>query len=157
MKRETLNANVARVAAALVAAFCVLGLAAPHARAQGARASAQKKVAFYSCPMHPDVKSKTPGRCPKCKMDLRAAYADEGVAAEPSKKDEASERGGSSRMSIPDVALLDQDGREIHFYSDLVKGRVVAIQFIFTTCTTICPPLGARRSRRGAGRWSCTS
>lgn len=47
------------------------------------------------------------------------------------------------KISIPDVALRDQDGKPVHFYSDLVKGRVVAINFIFTTCTTICPPLGA--------------
>jgi protein SCO1/2 len=46
-------------------------------------------------------------------------------------------------MNIPDAALLDQDGREVHFYTDLVKDRVVAINFIFTTCTTICPPMGA--------------
>ena len=25
----------------------------------------------YSCPMHPDVRSATPGKCPKCGMDLR--------------------------------------------------------------------------------------
>ena len=53
----------------------------------------------------------------------------------------ASEAGGA--MNIPDTALLDQDGREVHFYTDLVKDRVVAINFIFTTCTTICPPMGA--------------
>lgn len=46
-------------------------------------------------------------------------------------------------MSIPDSLLLDQDGHEVHFYSDLVADRVVAINFIFTTCTTICPPMGA--------------
>jgi protein SCO1/2 len=28
-----------------------------------------------------------------------------------------------------------------------VKGKVVAVQFIFTTCTTICPPLGATFAR----------
>ena len=50
-------------------------------------------------------------------------------------------------MSIPDVEVLDQDGRKIHFYSDLVKGKTVAINFIFTTCTTICPPLGATFAR----------
>ena len=50
-------------------------------------------------------------------------------------------------MSIPDVELLDQDGQKVHFYSDLVKGRVVAINFIFTTCTTICPPMGATFAR----------
>ncbi|HEU4391351.1 MAG TPA: SCO family protein, partial [Blastocatellia bacterium] len=44
---------------------------------------------------------------------------------------------------IPDIPVLDQDGRSLHFYSDLVKGKTVAINFIFTTCTTICPPLTA--------------
>jgi protein SCO1/2 len=45
------------------------------------------------------------------------------------------------------VELLDQDGRTVRFYSDLVRDRVVAINFIFTTCTTICPPLGATFAR----------
>lgn len=25
---------------------------------------------YYVCPMHPDVKYKKPGKCPKCKMKL---------------------------------------------------------------------------------------
>lgn len=52
-----------------------------------------------------------------------------------------------SKMNIPDVELLDQNGRKIHFYTDLVKGQTVVINFIFTTCTTICPPLGATFQR----------
>ena len=44
---------------------------------------------------------------------------------------------------IPDVKVLDQNGKALHFYSDLVRGKVVVINFVFTTCTTICPPLGA--------------
>jgi protein SCO1/2 len=44
---------------------------------------------------------------------------------------------------IPDVPVFDQDGRALHFYTDLIKGKVVAIEFVFTQCTTICPPLGA--------------
>ena len=47
----------------------------------------------------------------------------------------------------PDIELVDQDGRKLHFYTDLVKGQTVAINFIFTTCTTICPPLGATFAR----------
>lgn len=45
-------------------------------------------------------------------------------------------------LDIPDVAVLDEQGKALHFYSDLVKDRVVAINFLFTNCTTICPPLG---------------
>ena len=46
-------------------------------------------------------------------------------------------------LDIPDVPVLDQDGKSLRFYSDLVKDRVVAVNFVFTTCTTICPPMGA--------------
>lgn len=45
--------------------------------------------------------------------------------------------------AIPDVELRDQHGRTHNFYRDLVQGRVVAINFIFTSCSTICPQLGA--------------
>jgi protein SCO1 len=47
----------------------------------------------------------------------------------------------------PDVEVVDQDGRQVHFYSDLVRGKRVAINFVFTTCTTICPPMGANFER----------
>ncbi len=46
-------------------------------------------------------------------------------------------------LNIPDVPLVDQDGKPVRFYTDLVKDRVVAVNFVFTTCTTICPPMGA--------------
>jgi protein SCO1 len=46
-------------------------------------------------------------------------------------------------LDIPDVSVVDQDGKPVRFYSDLVKGKVVAVNFVFTTCTTICPPMGA--------------
>ena len=98
----------------------------------------------YSCPMHPDVTSKKKGRCPKCGMDLRPADP----ANDPAKKDLAeSTVVADNKLNIPDVELVDQNGRKIHFYSDLVKGQTVAINFIFTTCTTICPPLGATFAR----------
>jgi len=31
---------------------------------------------------------------------------------------------------IPDVEVRDQDGRTLHFFSDLVKGNVVAVNFL---------------------------
>ncbi|MGH8520433.1 MAG: SCO family protein [Gammaproteobacteria bacterium] len=52
-----------------------------------------------------------------------------------------------SKASIPDVVLLNQHGEQVRFYSDLVKNKVVAINFIFTTCTTICLPMGAHFSK----------
>jgi protein SCO1 len=52
-----------------------------------------------------------------------------------------------TRQNIPDVELIDQDGKTVHLYTDLVKGRVAALSFIFTTCTTICPLIGANLGR----------
>ena len=45
--------------------------------------------------------------------------------------------------TIPDIHVITQDGKAVNFYSDLVKGKVVAVNFVFTSCTTVCPPLGA--------------
>lgn len=47
-------------------------------------------------------------------------------------------------MHVPDALVTDQNGRELRFYTDLVQGKVVAISFIFTNCTTICTPIGAK-------------
>jgi len=49
--------------------------------------------------------------------------------------------------SIPDVDVFDQDGKRIHFYSDLIKGKVVVISFLFTTCKLYCPMQGENLSK----------
>jgi protein SCO1 len=43
--------------------------------------------------------------------------------------------------SVPNAQLINQDGKKVNFH-DLIKGKVVALNFIFTTCKTICPPMG---------------
>lgn len=52
-----------------------------------------------------------------------------------------------SGLTIPDIELVNQCGEKVRFYSGLVKGKIVAINTIFTTCTTICPPMGANFSK----------
>ena len=34
------------------------------------RKSAQTREATYTCPMHPTLRQKSPGECPKCGMEL---------------------------------------------------------------------------------------
>jgi cytochrome oxidase Cu insertion factor (SCO1/SenC/PrrC family) len=53
------------------------------------------------------------------------------------------DRQRETKQVIPDVELVDQDGKTVHLYQDLVKGRIAALSFVFTTCTTICPLIGA--------------
>jgi protein SCO1/2 len=40
---------------------------------------------------------------------------------------------------IPNVSLVTQDGKDVRFYEDLVKGKIVAINLIYTTCEYACP------------------
>jgi protein SCO1/2 len=49
---------------------------------------------------------------------------------------------GPVKFEIPDVEVLDQDGRKVRFYSDLIKGKVVVVSFFFTGCTLVCPMQG---------------
>jgi cytochrome oxidase Cu insertion factor (SCO1/SenC/PrrC family) len=104
-------------------------------------AQTRKAAGHYQCPMHPDVTSKKPGKCPKCKMVLR--FTPEKTAEKAPAETPASDPSAVSSMRIPDVTVQDQNGKSLNFYTDLVKGKVVAINFVFTTCTTICPPLTA--------------
>ena len=122
---------------------CTLTFIPVHAQKEHAGKPAQSTQATYSCPMHPDVKSKSAGRCPKCGMNLRVVKHDETVAEPVAVSHDVD----TSKIKVPDLELLDQNGRKIHFYTDLVKGQTVVINFIFTTCTTICPPLGATFAR----------
>lgn len=105
--------------------------------------SAGQAAAKYACPMHPEVVASKPGNCPKCAMELRPVKDDAPSSLAP----RAAADGGAETARIPDTPVLDQDGRRLKFYTDLVRGKTVAINFVFTTCTTICPPLGATFAR----------
>jgi cytochrome oxidase Cu insertion factor (SCO1/SenC/PrrC family) len=116
-------------------------------RAQARQKAQPKPTAKYACPMHPEITSRKRGRCPKCGMILRlvkdeVAPPAQTVAA-PSNFPGTIIDTTAISLRIPDVRVSDQNGNRLNFYSDLVKGKTVAINFIFTTCTTICPPLTA--------------
>src|SRR5439155_1039096 len=45
---------------------------------------------------------------------------------------------------FPNVPLITQDGTVVHFYDDLLKGKKVAINLIYTSCKRECPLETAR-------------
>ena len=69
----------------------------------------------YSCPMHPDFKSKKPGRCPKCGMTLRL----DTPAPQPSPSP-ADATTAFSSLQIPNVRVYDQNGRLIQADTDFL-------------------------------------
>lgn len=45
----------------------------------------------------------------------------------------------TAEYTLPSVSLLRQDGTRVSLPEELNDGRAVVLNFIFTTCTTICP------------------
>ena len=53
----------------------------------------------------------------------------------------ASPWGGNYFSNLP---VVTQDGKTLRFYDDVIKGKVVVVSFIYTSCTDICPLTTAR-------------
>jgi protein SCO1 len=45
---------------------------------------------------------------------------------------------------VPNLPVVTQDGKTVRFYDDLIKGKIVIISFIYTSCRDICPLTTAR-------------
>ncbi len=50
-------------------------------------------------------------------------------------------------VTLPAVELVREDGKAISLPAALDDGRPVALEFVFTTCTTICPVLSGNFHR----------
>ena len=53
----------------------------------------------------------------------------------------ASEKASAAASYFTDVELINQEGKKVHFYSDVLKGKTVVVNAFFTTCTSVCPPM----------------
>ncbi len=45
---------------------------------------------------------------------------------------------------FPNVPLVTQDGKTVHFYDDLIKGKTIVLDMIYTHCVDSCPLETAR-------------
>jgi cytochrome oxidase Cu insertion factor (SCO1/SenC/PrrC family) len=121
----------------------ITGVVYSEPLAQAPKTSTAKPTGSYTCPMHPDISRPKPGKCPKCQMALRFSRA-KAVQPKPTETSpDTTDANAISSLRIPDVTVQDQHGKSLNFYRDLVKGRVVAVNFLFTSCTAICPSLAA--------------
>src|SRR5210317_46267 len=44
-----------------------------------------------------------------------------------------------ARKYFTDTEVIDQNGKKLRFYSDVLRNRVVLISFMFTNCEFACP------------------
>lgn len=49
-----------------------------------------------------------------------------------------------ARNFFTDTEVIDQNGKKLRFYSDVLRNRVVLISFIFTNCEYSCPMLAQK-------------
>jgi protein SCO1/2 len=49
----------------------------------------------------------------------------------------------SAEVDLKNLSLIDQDGRQVKFVSDVIGDKIVVMDFVYTTCTTVCPVLSA--------------
>jgi protein SCO1/2 len=83
------------------------------------------------------IKVQTPTRPtpPPAPAEVKDPHAGHGQQAP-----RAQEQSAAAKY-FSDVELLDQDGRKVRFYSDVLKGKTVVVNAFFTTCTSVCPPM----------------
>jgi protein SCO1/2 len=54
-----------------------------------------------------------------------------------------SQSGADLALQVPDIEVVNQDGKQLRFSSEVLGNRIAVIDTIFTACTTICPVSGA--------------
>lgn len=83
----------------------------------------------------------------KGEREDRAVFSATVAEAAPAQATPEPERTGYDRTladyNVPNVTLINQDGQKVNLRQLLESGKPVIVDFIFTTCTTICPVLSA--------------
>jgi protein SCO1 len=70
--------------------------------------------------------------------------AQSGTAAQTTSR-RTSNRWGANYF--PNLPVIDQNGRTLNFYDDVIKGKIVVISFIYTSCQDLCPLTTAKMAQ----------
>jgi protein SCO1 len=69
-------------------------------------------------------------------------HSSHAAPAHPLHRHELLEKREVTTVEIPDLALTDQDGRRVRLYDDVMKDRLVVLNFFYTTCEGVCATAG---------------
>jgi protein SCO1 len=59
----------------------------------------------------------------------------------------AMDRKRIQHKNFPNVPLISHEGKRVHFYDDLIEGKVVTINFFYAKCDEICPLVSANLAK----------
>jgi protein SCO1/2 len=83
----------------------------------------------------------------KGELEDRGVFSFTVAEDKPAQKEPEKPRVGYERSlaeyAVPDVTLINQDGKKVKLRALIDSGKPVIMDFIFTTCTTVCPVLSA--------------
>ena len=51
------------------------------------------------------------------------------------------------QKNFPNVPLISHEGKQVNFYDDLLKGKVVTVNFFYSKCDEICPLVSANLAK----------
>lgn len=71
------------------------------------------------------------------------AAAGEGAAGSFVPETPALARSRIQQQHLPNIPLITHEGREVRFYDDLVKDKVVMLNFFYALCDDVCPAVTA--------------
>jgi len=66
-----------------------------------------------------------------------------GAPAGFSPETQASARARIQRQHLPNIPLVTHERKEVRFYDDLIKDRIVVLNFFYAVCTDVCPAVTA--------------
>jgi len=111
-------------------------------------------IAVFSAAFRTQSLSPLPGTA------VAAASEDSTRAAEGSKPVNSEAQPGMTAQTIsqrpsnrwganyfPNLPVIDQNGRTLKFYDDVIKGKIVVISFIYTSCQDLCPLTTAKMAQ----------